>query len=284
MTNTEVFNYLGITKFIEAGYKGQGVKVATRESSSAKHGGNIMDILKQVAENAEFFDKVDYTNPGSFQPDVYTTSWFLSSDGYERNKRAIKRMYDNGAFITCAVGNGDLNAFSENDCVAPIGAVVLDKNGEVLRATYSSKTNLLKFMSFSNIYSSTGQKLTGTSFSAPLFAGMIAILQSYFLQKINRKLTNEELWSFIKAHTTDLGDKGKDILFGFGLFILPDPNEIDLAPYQSSSVIEIVSEKIEKKDEVEEIKEEVALIDCSCEKCSILKRIINKLLRIFGKS
>lgn len=72
MLNKDEFDYLGITRWHDLGYKGQGVKIASKEdiligifddintiryeenfsSSFSIHGTNVMDIIRQVCPEA----------------------------------------------------------------------------------------------------------------------------------------------------------------------------------------------------------------------------------------
>lgn len=69
---------------------------------------------------------------------------------------------------------------------------------------------------------------TGTSFSTPLFAGMIALVDDFFIQNVGRPLSNEEMLEFI------LDNKIKvDEVYGEQneIFVLPDPDKIDIDKY-----------------------------------------------------
>ena len=95
---------------------------------------------------------------------------------------------------------------------------------------YSSITDNIDFMSFTNLKTSKGV-FTGTSCATPCFAAMLGLVQGFFIEKIGRKLTNEELLDFIKENTQDLDKEGFDEKTGFGIFVLPDPDEINLSKF-----------------------------------------------------
>ena len=87
--NQDKFDFLGITRFHEAGYLGQGITFASRESMTT-HGKKIFEIMKLVAPKANLYYAKNYTKDVDENVDVYTTSMFSVSDGYEQNKKKAK--------------------------------------------------------------------------------------------------------------------------------------------------------------------------------------------------
>ena len=77
--------------------------------------------------------------------------------------------------------------------------------------------------------------LNGTSFAAPAAAGTVKIIQHFFISKIGRPLTTDELYDFLKSCCLDLGLGGKDPQFGWGLPILPPYEDIDLAKWTETT-------------------------------------------------
>ena len=68
-----------------------------------------------------------------------------------------------------------------------------------------------------DVYSITGDDTSiitasGTSYAAPLVSGAIALMLS-----MNYSLTNNEIRNLLSISCVDLGEEGKDPLFGFGL-------------------------------------------------------------------
>lgn len=220
-SNIPIFDYLGITRIHNLGFKGQGIKICSRESTTSKHGIKVFDIIQQVAPEAEIFVKRHYYSLS--QPvDVYTTSYFNSSDSTDKNKQISKELYNKDTFLVCAVGNesyDDCSNLSEQDVWTSIGACSL-KGGKPKRMLYSSVTDNIDFMSITNLETSLGT-FTGTSCAAPVFASMCALVQCYFLHEKGKKLTNVELLQFIKENCIDLEEKGHDAKTGHGIFIIP---------------------------------------------------------------
>ena len=111
-------------------------------------------------------------------------------------------------------------------------------NGKLTRAYYSSISDTLDYMSITNMETIYGT-FTGTSCATPVFASMLVLVQQFFKSKCGRKLTNKELLHFINDNTHDIGEKGFDNKTGNGVFILPDPNTIDVKNYTDCDIIEL---------------------------------------------
>ena len=81
---------------------------------------------------------------------------------------------------------------------------------------------------------------------------MCALVQQFFKEKAGRKLTFRELYTFVIDNSFDMLGKGKDVDSGWGLFILPNPDTIDIKKY----VIEdIIIEDDEEEEEVMKFKD-----------------------------
>lgn len=74
-------------------------------------------------------------------------------------------------------------------------------------------------------------KFSGTSCATPVLQGMAMLVQEFFKKSIGRKLTNAELFKFVKDNCIDLETKGHDKKTGHGFFILPDPKTINIYKY-----------------------------------------------------
>ena len=176
--------------------------------------------------------KLNYQNGGLNNIDVYTTSYFQSSDTLDRSKAASKEMAEHDVFLCCAVGNegeDGITHLATQSWWTSIGACNL-VNGKPIRMYYSSVSEELDFMSMTNLDTTTGT-FTGTSCATPVFASMVALAQNFFMKKAGRKLTNKEMLNFIKDNSIDLGEGGKDEYYGNGLFVLPDPETIEINRY-----------------------------------------------------
>ena len=282
MLNEKEFEFLGIARWHEKGYKGRNVIIASRENvlnvfndveaytfeksptEWAKHGTNVMDYIRQVAPDArkitfEFHGVMDeiFTSPHSkyildIVPDILTTSLFNSEyKGYPL--KFYTTLYKQDCFLTCAAGNsGDsgVRQLAQGDMWKAIGACRYNK-GKPKVTSYSSKGEELDFVSFDHLIAKwSGYANDGTSFSVPLFASMLALVQSFFIEKTGHKLNNDELMNFAIDNTIDLDKDGKDIKSGYGLFVLPDPDTIDVFKYTKPIVMEDVFQFLQDKGEL----------------------------------
>jgi hypothetical protein len=225
-----------------------------------------MDYINQVAPDArkitaEMYGKtlngvlysegMDYLQ--SIVPDVLTTSLFSTQDIREPHKTLYKKLYDNGCFLLCAAGNSGYKTMiflSEGDLWKTVGACRYDKD-KPYRASYSSVGEELDFMSFDDLYSTWDNKRhTGTSYASPLLAGMIGLVQGFFFDMTGKKLTHEKLIEFIRDNSVDLGKFGRDDEYGNGLFVLPNPEDIDVSKYSDMITIEEVFSYLIKEGEL----------------------------------
>lgn len=265
MNETE-FEFLGITKFHEKGYTGKNVTIASKESilkntfddvecsdyftiksKSAKHGTNVMDYIRQIVPNAR---KIACSSTGStvndiwinpdFEkllenpPQVYTGSAFGTSDSKESHMVKYKALRDKGCLMCFGAGNeaesGCLN-ITKNDVFKAIAAYKLT-NGQPKRETFSSIGEEVDFASLDNLKATwTGARNKGTSFSSPIFASMVALVQDFFIAKTGKQLPLDKLLQFIKDNCIDVESEGLDTKSGYGLFILPDPDCIEISKY-----------------------------------------------------
>lgn len=75
---------------------------------------------------------------------------------------------------------------------------------------YTSKSNCRKF--------------SGASCAAPIMAGMMSLVNDFFISQTGLPLSNSAAKKFIRAHSTTIGN-------GFRLFRLPNPEDIDIKEY-----------------------------------------------------
>ena len=235
--NEEKLKFLGIDKWHELGYKGQGVTIASRESLT-KHGRNVLQVIEQIVPEANIIYKENYQTTNA---DIYTTSMFSVSDKYQKNIEKGYETFRHGTFLCCAVGNASDESqtfLSTLPYWTSIGACYLYSD-HVKKTEYSSVTKDLDYMSITNWKTASGI-FTGTSCATPVFASMLALVQCFFKKKCGRKLDNSELLNFINDNTYDLEEKGQDDRTGRGIFILPNPEEINVKEYiKMDKIIEL---------------------------------------------
>lgn len=229
--NKERLDFLGVTRWHECGITGKGISFTSRETLST-HGKKVYEVMKLIAPDADLNYGKNYTKDIDENVDVYTTSYFQSCDEYQTNKSKARELFLKDVFLVCAAGNDQdgTTELSKDEWWTSIGACNL-VNRKPVRMTYSGTGNELDFMSFTNFETVYGT-FTGTSCAAPVFAGLCVLVQQFFKDKIGRKLTNFELLDFIKDNCLDLQQQGFDDLTGWGLFGLPDPEDIDVSKYE----------------------------------------------------
>lgn len=265
--NEDAFDFLGITKFHQSGYTGKNITIASKEmiiegifddvecddyfstdtSKSAKHGTNVMDYIRQVVPDArkiacDFSGTVEKNiwncvgmqklldNP----PQVFTSSSYNTSDSQEHHMKKYRELRDKGCFLVHGAGNdgedGVLNVV-KNDVFKAVAAYKL-YCGKPKKESFSSVGEEVDFSSLDNLRATWDNKRhTGTSYSAPIFAGMVALVQDFFIAKTGKQLDYENLLQFIKDNCIDLEETGIDNKSGFGLFILPEPDSIEISRY-----------------------------------------------------
>lgn len=185
--------------------------------------GSIFDSLQFIIDNK--IDIVSSSIGGVNHPNIL---------------ELIKKAKDQGTVFFNAIGNSgkeSTDTFVNTGEFIDVGAVgYSDKYKEVDRHLYSSTGDKLEIMSFVlDIRDAEDEdrvfSITGTSFSTPFLAGIIGLLKSYLKEK-NKMIYQNEVLELIKQYSMDLGEKGKDELSGYGLFILPQINRLDISRYE----------------------------------------------------
>lgn len=261
MEREEAFEFLGINKFRESGYTGSRVKIMSDEkiiknyqnvdkerwekvicpkgyrTNDDWHGSAIMDILIDICPDATYISfPMDMQGTGENysskcvdyilenKVNLFTTSC-VGGKISKTKEKAMQDCIDNGTTFFAAAGNKGEDGMmgeSKSDKYLAIGA--LEPNKKLIKANYSSIGKELDYVSI-GFYS------TGTSFTTPTFCAMCGLVQDFFIDKTGRALVRSELINFINDHLIDVEDEGFDVKTGNGLFILPNPSEIDIAKY-----------------------------------------------------
>ena len=266
--NEREFEITGVKLWHDLGYTGKGINIANLEhtardepwfdgkfndpfdiSSGYGHGGQVLDITHQVLPRAGLYilpTGMSHINGVSNGPFVEQTIPLIKEKidlvGQSMETQAINRMrdalieeqHDNSTWVVSA-GNGTYDYFNRkgrNNVRFSVGAVHLNNEGRIVRARYSSVGDEMDFMSFSNLYVNFGdgrpRKMIGTSFSSPLLKGMIGLVKEHFIEKTGIRLNHWQSYKFVRDHCTPMGDKR---YYGYGLFILPEPEKIDIPKY-----------------------------------------------------
>lgn len=243
---------LGITRFIEAGYTGKGITFVELENDT-EHAAKVLAEFRSVAPDAraELQSSSCATGGDKATGKLVEVSLpyilrnkidiFGSSTGGSTNKMIndmFQECIDNGSIGGTSAGNDgntlhpELKGFAKADVLLAIGIVECNfDKGTAYQAKYSSRGKELDLVVFSVL----GR--IGTSFAWPVFAGMVALLQQFFMEKAGRKLNQSQLMEFVVDHVVDLGAIGRDDYYGYGLFVLPDPAAIDIKKYIGTAPI-----------------------------------------------
>lgn len=228
------------------------------------HGQKVLDIMHQVAPDADLYMLpsgiriLDSQVNGSF---LEKTLKFAISHGVhlinasiggisnkELNARILEVQKHGTTFVTSAGNSGKkgIDGYAKDSAWISVGAVHYnERKGAIRRSNYSSIGDELDFVSFSNLCVHNvkeGKEVfqqKGTSFSSPLFTGMLALVQHFFLVKVGRTLQQEEICTFVQDYCVDLEEPGFDKYTGYGLFVLPYPEEITVHKYLKKGRVDL---------------------------------------------
>jgi hypothetical protein len=234
------------------------------------HGQKVFDVFLQVAPDAEIYslpnggyyssryakgDLVEKSIPYAIEEGIHIMGASLKGNDNDILNKTILDAQKHGIVFTTSAGNeGErgLGGYARSDVWISVGALGLygknfKSNIPYFLKNYSSRGKELDVVAFSGLYVRDGRskykdrvfQVEGTSFSHPMFAGMLALVQQFFMEKIGRTLYQDEAMLFIQNHVVDLGEPGHDELYGYGLFVLPNPDAINPYKYIKKKVIEM---------------------------------------------
>lgn len=220
------------------------------------HGQKFYDFIHQVAPDADMYVvpfNFEYIE-GYFHSDfMYAGINFIEKEdihlvgasigGYNDptfNEAIRKCIYLGTTFTTSAGNKGEegLTPFADSGMWLPVGSVGYnERKQKILQRHYSSQGAKLFVVDFDGLFAHNAKEqgkyiqTIGTSFSHPIFLGKLALVQDFFLKNAGRTLYTDELKAFVASHVVDLGIEGRDEEYGYGLFVLPDPYDIDIDKY-----------------------------------------------------
>ena len=260
---------LGITGFHEAGYTGSRVKIMSDEkvcekdfpdiiapkgfsSEKSCHGNDVMKYIAMVVPDATLISFpmsgtfsgtsanspcIDYIKKEAVH--VFTTSC-LDAALSKGKQKAMQDCIDSVNTVFCAAAGNDnkkgVHGESKGETYLAIGGVKY-KDGTTVdkleKVSYSSIGKELDYMCIAEIPTKDEYEtgVPGTSFCAPVFASMIALVQDFFIDKTGKPLTYGKVIEFVNDNCVDLNTKGFDIYTGHGIFILPNPMTINIKKY-----------------------------------------------------
>lgn len=230
-------DFTNVSKYHKQGFTGKGITVVNTEfiPSEDGHAEMTTGVLKEYAPDAFIInsillgskrDRRIYYNKEyieleeaikRFNIKVFTNSFSTSSDDTTLNYyRELQEKY--GVIFFSAAGNDGIDGvrkgWHKNDVAIAVGAAVIRENGTVDITHYSAIDNEVDFIAPMG----TG---SGTSAASPALVGMTALL----LQRYG-DFNQKECVEILKSISMDIGIKGKDPKYGWGLPILPLTDEI----------------------------------------------------------
>ena len=214
------------------------------------HGDTVMEHIRMVAPEATL---ISYPFSGSFTTNTYDSKcadyiiqnkchvFTTSCSGGEISKgkeMAMQDCIDAGCIFFGAAGNksSEIKGEIKSDKYYAIGGVKPYSTtgvynwSKITKVSYSGTGKELDFVTLAEILG-----CNGTSFCSPVIAGMCALVQQFFTEKIGRRLTRSEMEHFMKANCIDLDVEGFDKNTGYGLFVLPNIDTIKISDYISDT-------------------------------------------------
>ena len=236
-------DFTNVSKYHEQGFTGKGIVIFNSESEKDMHGQMTNMVLHQFAPDITILNG---TTSGKTSGDKVIGYYVIHKDvkyDFEEfitkfnvklmttslvNSQANKAIQDylkgvqerTGLIMFCAAGNegtaGADGKYVKNDTAIAVGAGVIHADGSVKITHYSAVDDEVDFIAPMG----TG---SGTSAASPALTGMTAdLLQKY--GDFNQK----ECVEILKSISMDIGIKGKDPKYGWGLPILPLTDKLEI--------------------------------------------------------
>jgi len=138
---------------------------------------------------------------------------FEAAGGYSTVQTAAQYMKNKGGLVTTAAGNaGAQQTFTYSDT----NIVVAATDGSDTRASWSNYGDFVSVAApgvsiYTTIAGGSYGAVSGTSFSAPITAGVVALMMA-----ANPTLPAGNIQNLLYSTAVDLGTVGKDIYYGYG--------------------------------------------------------------------
>jgi len=264
--NKRFLDFLGVSKFHDAGYFGERGLTATGEtwdlkdyddefiikpydlSENGKHAIETAKTFRQIAPQCKLVQLPYIDLIGKCIPvikDMGISVMFTSWSGKYNNANWDKALDDINIFYCMSSGNDnetEYNHYLENKNIYGVGAYYLKyPSNEAIMAKYSSATEYVDFSAPTLINVPIGNDcypFSGTSCSCPVLAGMCALVNDFFIDKTGKPLSRKMMYQFLKDYSVDIYTEGKDTKSGWGAVRLPDPKDIDIKKYAEVMTVE----------------------------------------------
>ena len=227
-------------------------------SSSSDHGLKTAACFFQVAPLAHlvmFTPSGRFGGDGTYSSDIISkafpyikenniTAMFssLSTEGNDNYRKDYnKNMEELPYFCSCwSAGNngaGKYGKMLELENVIGVGGFDLINNSPDVSGASGSSNNdyLVDFCAPFTVHChTTGNSdiiFSGTSAAAPWLCGMICLINDFFIDKTGKPLSREKMNQFLIDYCKDIDEDGTDKRSGYGIPVLPKPEDIDIWKY-----------------------------------------------------
>lgn len=255
--NKRYADFVGLTPYLAAGCKGQGVLIGSGENwLLSGHGLDTYNCFKEFAPDAD----VVYIpmNVTETENKFFTQGISLIKEKgllgmwasliLDFDVPTIDRMLKDVSpyfFCATAIGNDgthDYSGICDAERIYGIGAYTLMANPTTaIPSGYSSVAESLDFVMPGNLYLPNqygyGIPQSGTSFADPFFMAVYAVMQSYFMARLGHYITADNMYDFFVDHRVDMSISGKDPKKGWGRIKLPAPDMFDVKKYGGGSTV-----------------------------------------------
>jgi hypothetical protein len=231
----EVYDFHGIGKWHDMGFKGEGVTIVNLESYSG-HGKSTYDTIKEFSPNANIYSAdVSYGARGGELTFINAQIDNQKGDRRTLDLQGYEEFLNSVDIVTISMAGSDLPqglkelywrtdnilmGSSGNDADAgvtgkfrntgwSIGAIGLQQ-GKVIKKSYSAVGEEVDFACLTSFQE-------GTSFSSPIMSAITALV----IQRYGR-MPQTKMEEVMKSISIDAGEVGFDTSFGWGVPVLPD--------------------------------------------------------------
>lgn len=254
--NDYIRDFLGVTAWHKAGYTGRYGLTASGEDFAAAeapsdHAHETLEAFREIAPDRKVIhlrlSDVGRLIKQTGKRGVDSMYVSLSTQGFPSNLREkIDDQLPKRTTIFVSAGNYQeekYNHYMKPERVYGVGAVRLTKRNKVYVANYTSVSELVDFAGVTDLDLPPDRRISGTSCAAPVLCGMAALVNDFFIQNTGRPLTDGAMYRFLKDHTVDVFEEGKDEKTGWGLPILPPPHTIDTDKYREAEDVTYKDDK-----------------------------------------